>query len=60
MVDEKCFKQLYEGFIDNQVLSTKQLKEYGFHAYDLTNFLNEGVIVREKRGYYSFSSSDQL
>ncbi len=60
MVDEKCFKQLYEGFIDNQVLSTKQLKEYGFHAYDLTNLLNEGVIVREKRGYYSFSSVDHL
>lgn len=60
MIDEKYLNRLYEGFIDSQILSTKQLKEYGFHAYDLTKLLNDDVIVREKRGYYSLTSADCL
>ena len=36
MVNDINLKKMYNGVIDGVVLSTKQLKEYGFTQHDIT------------------------
>ena len=60
MVNDINLKKMYNGVIDGVVLSTKQLKEYGFTQHDITNMINSSIIEREKRGYYKYKDVDNL
>lgn len=60
MINEENLNKLYNGLIDNKELTTKELNSYGFNSKDLTDLINDGVLERVRRGYYSFLSIDSL
>lgn len=60
MINDENLEKLYDGVIDNTVLSTKQLKAYGFNQYDITNMINDSIIERVRRGYYKFMDANKL
>ncbi len=60
MINEENLNKLYNGLIDEKELTTKELNSYGFNSRDLADLINDGVIERIKRGYYSFLSIDNL
>lgn len=60
MISEENLNKMYNGLIDEKELTTKELNSYGFNSKDLTDLINDGVIKRIKRGYYSFLSIDSL
>ncbi len=60
MINEENLNKMYNGLIDESKLTTKELNSYGFNSNDLTNLINDGVLERIKRGYYSFLSIDDL
>lgn len=57
--EEKLIK-LYDEIINSNVLTTKVLKNYGFSSHELTNFVASGILVRVKRGVYSFCDINRL
>lgn len=60
MINEENLNKMYNGLIDEKELTTKELNSYGFNSKDLTDLINDGVLERIKRGYYSFLSIDNL
>lgn len=60
MINEENLNKMYNGLIDEKELTTKELNSYGFNSKDLTDLINDGVLERTKRGYYSFLSIDNL
>ncbi len=60
MVNEENLSKLYESVLNNQELTTKKLKEKGFSAKDLVKLIDQKIIVRTQRGYYSFCGVEQL
>lgn len=60
MINEENLNKMYSGLIDEKELTTKELNSYGFNSKDLTDLINDGVLERIKRGYYSFLSIDSL
>lgn len=60
MINDINSEKLYEAAIDNNFLTTSQLKECGFNNYDIKNMINNSIIKRVKRGYYSFIDEDKL
>ncbi len=60
MINEENLNKMYNGLIDEKELTTKELNNYGFNSKDLTDLINDGVLERVKRGYYSFLSIDDL
>lgn len=60
MINEENLKKMYEGILKDQELTTKELKGYGFNSKDLADLIEDGTLVRIKRGYYSFKSIDDL
>lgn len=60
MINEENLNKMYNGLIDEKELTTKELHSYGFNSKDLTDLINDGVLERIKRGYYSFLSIDSL
>lgn len=60
MINEENLQKMYNGLIEEKDLTTKELNSYGFNAKDLTVLINDGVLERIKRGYYSFLSIDRL
>lgn len=60
MINEENLNKMYNGLIDEKELTTKELNSYGFNSKDLTDLINDGVLERIKRGYYSFLSIDSL
>lgn len=60
MINEENLNQMYNGLIDEKELTTKELNSYGFNSKDLTDLINDRVLERVKRGYYSFLSIDDL
>lgn len=59
LIYEKMQK-LYEGIIAGKELTTKELNSYGFNSKDLTDLVENGVLKRIKRGYYTFILIDDL
>lgn len=53
-------KKMYEKFIDNEMLTTKELLELGYTNYDLAKMIKEGKLRRVKRGYYDLPNADGL
>ena len=60
MINKENLNSMYNGLIDEKELTTKELNSYGFNSKDLTDLINDGVLERVKRGYYSFLSIDDL
>lgn len=60
MINEENLNKMYNGLIDEKELTTKELNSYGFNSKDLADLINDGVLERIKRGYYSFLSIDSL
>ena len=60
MLKENKLHNLYEGLIQGDELTTKVLNSYGFNSKDLANLIEEGVLKRIKRGYYSFLAIDDF
>lgn len=60
MINEENLNNLYEGITNSNELTTKELNNYGFNSKDLANLIEQGVLKRIKRGYYSFQSIDEL
>ncbi len=60
MINEESLMKMYDGILNNSVLTTKKLNEYGFHAKDISDLIKEGKLQRLKRGYYSLLSIDDL
>ena len=60
MINEENLNKLYEGIVNGNELTTKELNGYGFNSKDLTDLIEQGSLERVKRGYYSFQSFDEL
>lgn len=60
MINFEIEKKMYEMFIDNETLTTKELLELGYTNYDLTKLINEGKLRRVKRGYYDLPEANGL
>lgn len=60
MINEENLNKLYEGIINGNELTTKELNGYGFNSKDLADLIEQGSLERVKRGYYSFQSVDEL
>lgn len=60
MINEENLHKLYEGIINGNELTTKELNGYGFNSKDLVDLIEQGSLERVKRGHYSFLSIDEL
>lgn len=60
MINEENLNKLYEGVLDSVELTTKELNSFGFNSKDLNDLIEQGKIIRVKRGLYSFKSVDEL
>lgn len=54
MLDLKKYERLFDTFVLNNEISTKDLLRYGFSKYDLEVLVKNGTIVRERVGVYSY------
>ncbi len=60
MISEENLVKLYDGVLEEKELTTKQLKAYGFNSKDLSNLIEDGRIIRLRRGLYSLDGVDEL
>ena len=60
MYNFKMLNSMYDKFIDNKELTTKELVELGFNKHDLAKLVEEGKIRRIRRGYYDLVECDGL
>ena len=60
MISFKNEKEMYNFFIDKDILTTKELLSIGFTNKDLTRLIEDGKIKRVKRGYYELGSINGL
>jgi len=60
MINEDNLNKMYEGLIENHEMTTKELNSYGFNSKDLSDLIEQGILTRVKRGYYSFLSVEKL
>lgn len=60
MINNDNLYKLYDGVLEGEELTTKQLNSYGFTSNDITKMINDGSIERVKRGFYSLESVGQL
>ena len=60
MINVEDLEKIYNGVIDGVNLTTKQLNDYGFNSTDINSLIDENIIKRVKRGYYSFIDVDKL
>lgn len=60
MINEENLNKLYEGMLNGNELTTKELNSYGFNSKDLADLIEQGSLERVKRGYYSFQSVNEL
>lgn len=60
MINEENLNRLYEGIVNGNELTTKELNSYGFNSKDLADLIEQGSLERVKRGYYSFKLIDEL
>lgn len=56
MINFKKEKDMYDMFIDKDLLTTQDLLNIGFTNKDLTRLVESGKIKRVKRGYYELDS----
>lgn len=54
MLDLKKYEKLFDVFVFNNEITTRDLLGYGFSKYDLELLVKNGTIVRERVGVYSY------
>lgn len=57
MVDNEKLHKLYDAMLNIDAITTKEIKELGFSANDITKMVDEGILIRVKRGYYTFGNA---
>ena len=60
MVNVEKLDMLYDKVIDGDELTTKKLNELGFNSKDIKDLIEQGILERVKRGYYSFKAVNNL
>lgn len=60
MIKEENLNTLYEEVINKEKLTTKELNDIGFTSKDLTNLVDNNILIRVKRGIYIFNDVDNL
>ena len=60
MINFKNEMNMYDMFIDKDVLTTQELLSAGFTNKDLTRLIEDGKLNRVKRGYYELASVNGL
>lgn len=60
MITEENLGKIYDEIIKEEILTTKELKDYGFSSNDLTKLVNTNILTRIKRGTYTIASTDIL
>ena len=58
MITEDKINQMYESAIECTRLTTQELKELGFNQHDLTNLVQQGRLIRIKKGQYEVIAKD--
>lgn len=53
-------RNMYDLFIENDMITTKELLGLGFNNNDLTTLINDGKIKRVKRGFYELDYNGGL
>ena len=51
MYNFKMLNLMYDKFIDNKEVTTKELVELGFNKHDIAKLVEEGKLRRVRRGY---------
>ena len=60
MITEDNLSKLYEDVLIGNELTTKELNSFKFNSKDLNDLIDQGIIVRVKRGLYSLKSVEKL
>ena len=60
MLNHSDLNRLYNLLLENKELTTKNLNEYGFNSKEINLLIEEGILRRIKRGYYTFLADDKL
>lgn len=60
MISEMNINKLYEIIISGKELTTSELNNCGFKSNDLVKLINDGVILRVRRGLYKLVNVDGL
>ena len=60
MITEDNLSKLYEDVLIGNELTTKELNSFKFNSKDLNDLIEQGIIIRVKRGLYSLKSVEKL
>ena len=60
MIQEENLNKLYELIINDNELTTQELKKCDFNQSHITSLIETGKIERIKRGYYKFIATNEL
>ena len=60
MINEENLNKLYNNLIEEKIITTKKLNEYGFNSTDLRKLIEDKTLKKIKRGYYSLNSADKV
>ena len=60
MYNFRMLNSMYDKFIDEKELTTKQMLELGFNKHDIAKLVEEDKIRRVRRGYYDLVECDGL
>lgn len=60
MITYENTRKIYDSVIVGVPLTTKELNSYGLNSKDINNLIEQGIIERVKRGYYSLKSINNL
>ncbi len=60
MINEENLNKLYKNVLEGVELTTKELNSCGFNPKDLNDLIEQGSIIRVKRGLYALKSVDEL
>lgn len=60
MITEEKLNKIYESLIISSELTTDKLNEFGFNSKDINKLVEQGYLIKTKRGLYSFIDIDDL
>lgn len=60
MINEENLNKLYKDVLEGVELTTKELNSFGFNSKDLNDLIEQGSIIRVKKGLYALKSVDEL
>ena len=60
MVNNENLDMIYNAVLNDKELTTKDLSSFGFNSKDLNTLIEQGILIRVKRGIYALSSVDKL